>query len=280
MEKDRTYVIDNESGAEMARLIDQERRITRAMGGLLPPDFEPAPGKMVVDLACGPGGWAQEVAFAHPEMHVLGIDISQKMIDYAQSIAQAKRIANLHFELGDVHLLPLDFPDNSFDLINTRLITGFMFKDDWTKFVQECMRLLRPGGTVRFTESDQVANTTSPAFEKMQAILSEHGYRTKRASRLSDMGITIRLPHLLRRAGYEQIQVQPQVIDWSIDTQEWDAFRQVIEIVFKLLQPYAVQAGSTEEEWNELWEQMRREFYDEDFCAFVNLVSAWGRKPL
>jgi ubiquinone/menaquinone biosynthesis C-methylase UbiE len=280
MEKNRTYVIDNESGAEMARLIDQERRITKAMGGSLPPDFQPASGKVVLDMACGPGGWAQEVAFAYPDMQVIGIDISKKMIEYAQSIAQAKRIENLQFELADIRQLPLPFPDNSFDFINTRLIVGFMFKEDWPKLMQECMRILQPGGTLRFTESDRAANTTSPAFEEMQDILSKHGYQTNRAYRPLDLGITIRLPHFLRSAGYKQVQTQAHVIDWSIDTKEWAAFHQVIEIVFQLMQPFAVQAGSTEEQWSTLLEQMRREFYDEDFGAFVNLISAWGRKPV
>ncbi len=63
---DNTYVIDAESGAEMSRLIEQERILTRAMGGSFPDDFQPAPGKAVLDLACGPGGWAQEVAFDYP----------------------------------------------------------------------------------------------------------------------------------------------------------------------------------------------------------------------
>src|SRR5262249_14959306 len=123
MEKENnTYVIDTESGTEMARLIDHDRILTAAMGGLLPPDFEPAPGKTVLDLACGPGGWAQEVAFAYPEMQVLGIDISRKMLGYAQSLTQAKYLDNLQFEIMDVRRLPLPFPDSSFNLITTRAI--------------------------------------------------------------------------------------------------------------------------------------------------------------
>jgi hypothetical protein len=49
-----TYIIDAESGTEMARLIDQQHMMTRAMSGLLPADFQPAPDKVVLDLACGP----------------------------------------------------------------------------------------------------------------------------------------------------------------------------------------------------------------------------------
>jgi hypothetical protein len=53
-----TYVIDSESGAEMARLMVQDRILTEGMGGL----FTELPGATLVnvhdilDLACGPGG--------------------------------------------------------------------------------------------------------------------------------------------------------------------------------------------------------------------------------
>src|SRR5574337_629667 len=85
---ENTYLFDSESASEMARLISQDLLVTKHMGGLLPenPDFSGI--KRVLDVACGPGGWTMEVAFAHPDIEVVGIDISRIMIDYAR--AQAK----------------------------------------------------------------------------------------------------------------------------------------------------------------------------------------------
>src|SRR5258708_12687277 len=76
---ENTYVIDAESAAEMARLLDQDRLITTHLGGLLPerPDF--AHIHNVLDLACGPGGWAQAVALARPEIEVLASDLIPPM---------------------------------------------------------------------------------------------------------------------------------------------------------------------------------------------------------
>src|SRR5437660_12681605 len=51
----------------------------------------------VLDAACGPGGWVQEVALAHREIEVVGFDISQAMIDHARMQAQVHSLDNARF---------------------------------------------------------------------------------------------------------------------------------------------------------------------------------------
>jgi SAM-dependent methyltransferase len=277
---DNTYILDPESGAEMARLIDQDRLITKAMGGLLPPDFVPGEDKVVLDLACGPGGWAQEVTFQYPSLQVTGIDISRKMINYAQSLAAVQHFENLVFQIMDLRALPLDFPDDSFDYVNTRFLTSFLFKDDWPNLIEECLRLLRPGGTLRFTEGDRASRTTSPAFEEMQRIFLQYNYQTGRCFDLMDRGTTIRLPHLLRKAACKNVRVQTHTIDWSINTPAWSLVRRDFELGIPLVRPFTTKSGLiTEERWMELWEQAQREFYAPDFGALWQFVSVWGQKP-
>ncbi len=64
--REDTYVIDPESGAEMARLIDQDRLVTQHVGSLFPPEVDPSTFDLVLDLACGPGGWVMDAAFGSP----------------------------------------------------------------------------------------------------------------------------------------------------------------------------------------------------------------------
>ena len=279
--EDNTYAIDPESGAEMARLIDQDRMLTRAMGGLFPRDFQPDGGKVILDLACGPGGWAQEVAFAHPEMQIIGVDLSQSMIRYAQTFAQIQHLENLQFEIADIRRLPLDFSNASFDFVNIRLIAALMFKDDWPRLIQDCLRILRPGGTLRFTECDRSSRTSSVAFEEMLDIVAAHSYRANRTFDLRDAGVTVRLPHWLWAAGCQIVQVQAHIIDWSSGsgTNNFPAVFQDFAVAYKLLQPYVVKGGATtNEQWEKLWEQAQSEFYAPDFCALLHFVSAWGQK--
>src|SRR6516164_3260497 len=116
------YISDPESGAEMARLIDQDRLITTGMGGLLPERSNDFTGiGRVLDGACGPGGWALEIAFKHPEIEVVGFDVSKAMIDYANAQARVQGLDNASFQVMNL-LKPLDFPDNSFDLSNGRFV--------------------------------------------------------------------------------------------------------------------------------------------------------------
>ena len=142
--EDNTYLLDTESPAEMARLINQERLLTQAMNGPLA-GLDPSTFQRLLDLGCGPGGWVLDVAFAYPGMEVAGVDISKTMIEYANARARSQQLSNTSFGLMDI-TKPLDFGDDSFDLVNTRFLFAALRRDAWPSFIAECMRILRPGG--------------------------------------------------------------------------------------------------------------------------------------
>jgi tRNA G46 methylase TrmB len=85
---ENTYVFDPESSEEMARLINQDRLLTRAMGGVFPGVSASDISNLhqVLDLGCGPGGWVLDVAFEYPQIEAAGIDISRMMVDYANAV--------------------------------------------------------------------------------------------------------------------------------------------------------------------------------------------------
>src|SRR6266568_7112831 len=87
---DSVYFNDPENVAEMARLLGQDRLITKGMGGLFSERSDLSGIHRILDAACGPGGWALEVASTYPEIEVVGFDVSQAMIDYARVQAQAR----------------------------------------------------------------------------------------------------------------------------------------------------------------------------------------------
>ena len=271
------YFNDPESGAEMARLLDQDRLITKGMGGLFPErwnDFSCI--HRVLDAACGPGGWAMEIAFRHPDIDVVGFDVSQAMIDYANAKARVQVLENASFRVMNL-LKPLDFSDNTFDLSNVRFV-NFLPAPAWPLFVRELARITRPGGFIRLIESEWWYYSTSPALETLnslviKAIQIQGGY--SQTGRFT--GILPILGNLLRDVGCVNIKLVSHVIDFSYGTEAYEGFRRDASVVFKLFQPFIIRMGvATQEELDHLYDQMLLEMLQEDFRGLMMPLTALG----
>lgn len=277
--REDTYVIDPESGAEMARLIEQDRLFTQHIGGLFPPEMDTAALHSVLDLACGPGGWVLDTAFAHPHIEVIGVDISKAMIEYARAFARVQHLENAHFEIMNV-LKPLDFDDNSFDMVNARFLTGFMSPGDWAPLLQECRRILHPGGILRLVEAEDFGITNSPAIEKFTQLSISAGRQLGRiffaASRFGGTGAM--LGRLLRQSGFQDVYQPCYIIDWSADTQAFYPMHTNVKVVLQLIKPFLLMTKVlSPEAFETLYEQALAEMNSPDFVATMLYMSAWGK---
>ncbi len=280
-ENESTYFIDAENAAEMARLTVQDRLTTKAMGGLLPEQADLSNIHDILDIACGPGAWALDVARAYPEKRVTGVDISRLMVEYVKAQAREKGLYNTTFQVMDA-LKPLAFADDSFDLVNARFITGFMSKAAWPLLLLECKRILRPGGILRLTECESPL-TNSMGSERMYAMLAQALARTERIFSVDGrhIGITPVLGRLLHDVGFVNIQKMSHVIDYSFGTEAHAGCYQDVMTFLKLLQPFFVSMGvTTQEEVNRLYLQTLEEMQSENFCGIFFFLTAWGTKPL
>jgi ubiquinone/menaquinone biosynthesis C-methylase UbiE len=279
------YVFDTESGAEMARLQDQDRMTTQAMGDLFPEYLELSGIRRVLDVACGPGGWVQQVAFSYPEIEVVGVDISRTMIEYANAQIGVQQLRNASFELMDI-TQPLKFADDSFDFVNARFMVGFLSREQWPSVVQELVRVTRPGGTVRLTDSDVSATgiTSSRALERLTALAAQACYRAGKGfaadPESSNLGITAMLNVLLQKAGCQGVIEQPHILNYSAGTSAYHANYSNFRAGWLLMQPFLIKMGvTTAEEMAELYEQFQIEMLSEDFRGLWYFLSAWGQKP-
>lgn len=279
-QNENTYMVDSESAAEMARLMRQDHLLTQGMGGLFPERPDLSNIERILDIACGPGGWVMEVAFANPEIDVVGVDISQTMIEYARAQAKVQMLDNASFKVMNA-LKPLDFPDGSFDLVNTRFIVAFMLPSVWPKFVRECRRILSPGGVLRLTDLEW-GFSNKAAFEKYSGLFSQALQKAGQSFSPNGlhMGITPMLVRILQDAGYQNIQKKAHMIDFSAGTEANEGFYQDLKVGFKLVQPFLTKwKVATQEEVDELYEQLLTEMRSDDFCAYWLLITAWGEKP-
>jgi len=105
----------------------------------------PATGERVLDVGCGAG--ASSLALAArvgPGGQVLGVDISEALIDRARALAPQDTPAL--FRVADASRAEL--PEGAFDILFSRF--GVMFFDDPTGAFAHLRRALRPGGRVAF----------------------------------------------------------------------------------------------------------------------------------
>ncbi len=102
-------------------------------------------GERVVDIACGSGAVSVEAARAvGPGGQVLGVDLSERMIDTAARRVQEKSLANCSFARMDAESLAV--PDRSFDVALCCL--GLMYMPEPEQALREMCRVLRAGGRV------------------------------------------------------------------------------------------------------------------------------------
>lgn len=279
---ENTYVVDSESAAEMARLTEQHRIVTKYMGGLLAKSIEIPETSTILDVACGPGGWVLDTAFEHPKSEIVGIDISNNLIQYAHAQARSQGLKSAaRFQVMDA-TKQLDFPDASFDLVNARFLIGFLTPDAWPQFVQECIRITRPGGYIQLTEADDWGLTTSPAFDHLWMLCAEAFKKTGRSFSPEgrNLNITPMLGHFIQQAGYQLIQTIPHVIDYSVGTEAHYDMVQDWTIGLQLLQPFLTKMGMvTQQEAERLYQLIAREMMSDDFRALWYFTTVIGQRP-
>ena len=273
------YVVDAENVAEMARLIRQARMLTEHLG-LLPISIEPAPAARILDIACGPGEWALEMAQRFPDSRITGIDISERMIAYAHYVAYERSLSTVQFAVMDARQ-PLTFPDASFDLLNARFIVGFMSTATWPQLLRECFRLLRPGGILCMCEPESLGTTTSLSLAQYNLLVTQamrqHGQCFSPFG--EQYGIAAVHQHLFQQAGFQQIQQEAFIIDYSAGRAAHLPMAENFQTFLKLLQPLLVRSGlTTEEDIEVLYARMLEEMHAADFCAAAFFQRVWGNK--
>ena len=276
---ENSYIIDAEDAAEMARLVEQDHLLTKGMGGIFPEYTRISGMNDILDIGCGPGGWVCDVAFEYPKIQVTGIDISCTMIEYARAMASVQGLDNAHFRVGNV-LKPLDYPNASFDLVNARLISGFVPKTYWPELLGEYKRVLRPGGIIRLTEVE-FPITNSAAYGR----LSEMCTRAMRAAQLTFspdgrfIGITPLLEHFLMEVECENIQHKAHALNFSSWTSIQRAYYNNFMTAFRLLKPFLLKTEvTTDEEFEEVYSNAMIELMLEDFAGIWFYLTVWGHK--
>jgi len=70
------------------------------------------------------------------------------------------------------------------------------------------------------------------------------------------------------------------VIDYSSGEEAHDGVYRVLMVAFQLLQPFLTKMGFiSQQELEQLYQQVPTEMVSYDFCALWYLLTVWGQKP-
>ncbi len=171
---DAPYVLPSDD-QEINRLDFQHYMLRYALrGNYAAPIGRP---RSILDVGCGTGRWAMEMATIFPEANVIGTDLVPPRADSQVSLGNGidRRPANYTFVEGNI-LEGLPFADGSFDFVHMRLLLFAVSKDRWPAVIRELMRVTRPGGWIESVETGPQQNG-GPAMELLVQWITEASVR-------------------------------------------------------------------------------------------------------
>jgi len=143
---------------------------------------------VVLDVGCGTGGNSCYLAEKYG-CRVVGIDIAEQMIRYAQKRAEDLRLTDhVSFQVGDAY--DLELPEGGFDAVLTVFTSQFL---EPSRAFPEFHRVLRQGGYLGINEMYRADHVPLEAVERV-----DYGEQVFRE--LTDLPFTLRSPSVWREA--------------------------------------------------------------------------------
>jgi len=171
-----------------------------------------APGKRLLDVACGAGQPALRLAaLVGPLGRVVAIDLSSEML--AVAARQARAAGHHDIEWLEMGAESLGFPDGSFDGVSCGF--ALMFCPDPVRAATEMRRVLVPGGRVAVVVWDQ--RNLCPYLETLFAAVAQFFAPAPPADPKAPGGFRLSPPGeleaVLRAAGLSDVGVESLSLD-------------------------------------------------------------------
>lgn len=175
----------------------------------------PQPGERALDLACGTGSVARQLApILGPEGKVVALDINAQMLAVGRAL-EAPLGAPIEWLEGDAVAPPL--PDSAFDLVVCQ--QGLQFFSDRERALGEMRRMLAPGA--RAVVSVWQSLDRHPLYEALFRATTRYLNASIDDVALSfSLGSRDALHDLLVEAGLRAVQVMPRTLEVRLPSPE------------------------------------------------------------
>ena len=123
------------------------------------PAGAPSSSETLLELGCGPGFYARQVAGRFSHLQVTGVDRSERQLQRARVAAQRRAgLSNCHFEQGDASALQR--PSGSADAVVVSRL--FFILSERKRAISEIHRVLKPGGRCFIAEPRSALRASVP----------------------------------------------------------------------------------------------------------------------
>jgi SAM-dependent methyltransferase len=197
------------------------------------------PGTRLLEIGCGVGAVLAVLGQEFPGIHLTGVDIEPKQLEFARGHLER---SGVNATLVEADAVALPFADESFD--HVWMMWFLEHVADPRAVLRETCRVLVPGGAITAIEVDYStcrAEPSTPAFEA----LIEAMVRGMAASGWSDAGT--RLPDWLRETGFRSV-VEGERPFWWRDEDLAGQANYAADVLESALGALAALPGTDEEE--------------------------------
>lgn len=244
---------------------------------------------MILDVGAGSGIWARDMAQRHPQVNILGIDITRALLPNDVP-------ANVTFEIADA---TDPWPPHTYDFIHMRNLVGGGIRD-WQSLLARAYAHLKPGGQLEFTEirprflgvdteEGDLPSVLAGAKPAIGAACWE--YETAYADMCMKLGLDFdpvpRIPGWLSAMGAESIRER---VDWlplsgwgndPISRKKGEVLNQMIEcgLENRTLMLFGL-GGWKEKDTRALLARVLEEVQDPELKSNAKVTFITARKPL
>ncbi|KAI1322991.1 hypothetical protein F5Y16DRAFT_384874 [Xylariaceae sp. FL0255] len=121
--------------------------------------------------------------------------------------------------------MPLQFPSNHFDLINSRLVVGGINTNRWPGYIRDIFKCLRPGGWVQMVEIDMNAQSDNGSLGDNSGLRQWSQTYLYAMEQCKNPRAARRLGSWLRHAGFTDVDermIPLPMCGWSESQREYD----------------------------------------------------------
>lgn len=231
--------------------------------------------KDLLEVGCGVGAQSEIILRRFPDLHLSGIDRSQKQLAAAHHMLATTPYAQGRFQLQEMDATSMDFKANSFD--GAFLCWILEHVPDPIRVLSEVRRVLRPGSVVYITEvmnSSFFLDPYSPNVWKYWMAFNDY-----QLNQSGDPFVGAKLGNFLMQLGFHDIRTE--IKTWFLDNRYPQARKECVEYWADLLLSASEQLIDSKAVSKEVVEEMKKEMSrvanDPNAVFFYSFVQARAR---